>query len=132
MAIAYLTVADIISLHEFIMQKTGFAPEPLRNEGRLESAAMRPQMAAYYEGADLIRQAAILAVGISQAQAFVDGNKRTALIAFDVFLQRNKYLITGDDDAVVDQLDHVAQEILDRDGAIDRFEAWLRTHIQPA
>lgn len=93
---------------------------------------MRPQMMAYYEGADLVRQAAVLAMGISQAQAFVDGNKRTALIAFDVFLQRNAYLFTGDDDAVVDQLDHVAQEIRDRDGAIDRFEAWLRSPIQPA
>ncbi len=131
MATIYLNVADIISLHEFIMRKTGFAPEPLRDEGGLESAAMRPQMAAYYEGADLVRQAAILAVGISQAQAFVDGNKRTALIAFDVFLQRNDHLFTGDDDAVVDQMDYFAQAILDRDGAIARFEAWLRVHTQP-
>ncbi len=36
---------------------------------------MRPRMAAYYSEADIIYQAALLAVGISQAQAFLDGNK---------------------------------------------------------
>ena len=46
-------------------------------------------MAAYYEGADIVRQAALLGVGISQAQAFLDGNKRTAYLALNTFLRMN-------------------------------------------
>jgi len=127
---AYLTSIDILGLHEFIMAKTGYLPAPLRDEEGLESATMRAQTAAYYEDADLIRQAAILAVGISQAQAFVDGNKRTALIAMDTFLEENGTLFIGDDLMVMDHLVQIAEEIDDRDGATDRFEAWLRTNVR--
>ncbi|MHB8646085.1 MAG: type II toxin-antitoxin system death-on-curing family toxin [Thermomicrobiales bacterium] len=127
---AYLTVADILGLHEFIMAKTGYLAAPLRDEEGLESAAMRAQTAAYYEDADLIRQAAILAVGISQAQAFVDGNKRTALIALDVFLRENGTVFTGDDLMVTEHLIQIAEEIEDRDGATARFEAWLRKNVR--
>ncbi len=128
--LAYLTVADIIGLHAFIMQKTGYDAAPLRDEDGLDSATMRAQMVAYYEGADLIRQAAILAGGISQAQAFVDGNKRTALIAMDVFLRENGTVFTGDDLIVTEYLIHVAEEVDHRDEATDRFEAWLRNNVR--
>src|ERR1044072_1297614 len=87
----YLSLGEVIGLHEAVMRRMGSSPAPFRagGEGLLESAVMRPQMAAYYEGADLIRQAALLAVGISQAQAFLDGNKRTAFAATDAFLRVN-------------------------------------------
>src|SRR5215207_745503 len=87
--VRHLSVANVIGLHAFIMEQLGFAPTPLRDEGALESAVMRPRMAHYYEDADVVRQAALLAIGISQAQAFIDGNKRTALIATEVFLDQN-------------------------------------------
>ena len=70
----YLTALDGEALHVFIMEKTSDAPSLLRDRPLLESAVMRPQMAAYYADADLVEQCALLAVGISQAQAFVDGN----------------------------------------------------------
>jgi prophage maintenance system killer protein len=70
----YPTLAEVIAIHEKVMRGLGEAPRPLRNEGLLESALTRPQMAAYYEEADIIRQATLLGTGISQAQAFLDGN----------------------------------------------------------
>jgi death on curing protein len=63
------------------------------NEGKLASATERPQTYAYYQGADLALQAVMLAHGISESQAFIDGNKRTALVAMDAFLEANGYLI---------------------------------------
>ncbi len=63
------------------------------NEGKLSSAVDRPRTHAYYSGADLAQQAVMLAHGISEAQAFIDGNKRTALIAIDAFLEANGFLI---------------------------------------
>ena len=74
MAVRYLSVADVMALHNAMMEGMGRHPAPLRYAGLLESAVLRPQMAAYYEEADLVRQAALLAVGIAQNQPYVDGN----------------------------------------------------------
>src|SRR5919204_6511794 len=76
----YLTVMDAIGLHARMMMAMGTAPATLRDEGALESALMRPQMAAHYESADLATQAALLIIGIALAHPFVDGNKRTAFL----------------------------------------------------
>jgi len=81
----YLTVLDVIAMHDELIERTGGAVG-LRDEGALDSAIMRPQMAAYYEEADLVTQAVLLMSGIALAHAFVDGNKRTAL-ASGLFLQ---------------------------------------------
>lgn len=126
--VRWLDVAEVVALHESIMRHMGWAPAPLRDEGALESAIMRPRMAAHYEEADLIRQAALLAIGISQAQAFVDGNKRTADAALELFLHINGVELTVDPLAVARELERVA-EAEDRAGAAEAFEAWLRQAI---
>jgi death-on-curing protein len=82
-------------------------------------------MAAYYEGADLIKQAALLAIGIAQAQAFLDGNKRTGFAALKVFLEWNVVPLIIDPLSVARQLERVA-EGEDRRAAEEAFEMWLR------
>lgn len=52
---------------------------------------MRPLHAAYYEGADLVIQAALYMVGIAQNHAFFDGNKRTGYLSGMTFLRLNGY-----------------------------------------
>jgi death-on-curing protein len=121
----YPSLAEIIALHDEILSRLGANPQPLRDEGLLESALMRPRMAAWYEGADIIRQAALLAVGISQAQAFVDGNKRTAFATLDAFLWVNGWEYVADPMELARQLEHVATP------ATDAFEAWLRDNVRP-
>ncbi|MBI3980116.1 MAG: type II toxin-antitoxin system death-on-curing family toxin [Chloroflexi bacterium] len=127
--IRYLALADVVALHQIVMERTGFAPAPLRDEGLLESAILRPQMAAHYEEADLVRQCALLAVGIAQAQAFLDGNKRTAYAAADVFLRLNGWAFSGDPVELGEQLEAVATRTDSLDAATDRFEQWLRKQI---
>lgn len=129
--IRYLSLADVLALHQAMMEKFGTGPAPLREEGLLESAIMRPRMAAYYEEVDIIRQAALLAVGVSQAQAFLDGNKRTAFAACDVFLRLNGITIVGDPIDVALQLEAVAERTGNLEAATDRFESWLRVHVRP-
>lgn len=70
----YLSLEDLIAIHRDTMQRLGSSPSPLRHQGLLESAISRPRMAAHDENADHVRQAALLAVAVSQAQAFLDGN----------------------------------------------------------
>jgi death on curing protein len=129
--IYYLTLADVLALYEAVMEKFGRGPEPLRSEGLLESAVMRSRMAAYYAQADLIRQCALLIVGISQAQAFADGNKRIAFAAGDVFLRINGFAFSGDPIELALQLEAVAERRGDLEEATDQFEHWLRDHVSP-
>jgi prophage maintenance system killer protein len=87
----------------------------------------------FMEGADayLIRQETLLAVGISQNQPFVDGNKRTAIVVADVFLRINGHVYAGEPIELAKQLEAVAERSDSLDAATDRFENWLRKNTQP-
>jgi death-on-curing protein len=128
----HLSLGEVIGLHELVMERMGVRPAPFRagGEGLLESAVMRPQMAEHYEDADLIRQGAVLAVGISQAQAFLDGNKRTAFMAVDTFLRLNGYISPADSLEYARQLEAVAERDDSVEAATDRFESWLRANTR--
>ena len=128
-ATRYLSFADVVALHQAVMERTGHQPAPIRDDGLLDSALQRPTMAAFYEDADLIRQATLLAVGIAQAQAFLDGNKRTAFAALDVFLRINGTSFDGDPLELAQQLEQLATRADSLDAATGRFEQWLREHI---
>ena len=125
----YLSLADVIALHAAVMERTGYVAAPLRSEALLDSAIQRPRTAAYYEGADLVRQAALLAVGVAQAQAFLDGNKRTAYAALDVFLRLNGVTFSGAPVELAQQLEDVATRTDSLDAATRRFEDWLRERV---
>jgi death-on-curing protein len=127
----YPTLAEVIAIHEKVMRGLGEAPRPLRDEGLLESALTRPQMAAYYEEADVVRQATLLGTGISQAQAFLDGNKRTAFQTLDAFLWVNGWEYVGDPLELARQFERFAERSNEPDEAVDVFEAWLRQYVQP-
>ena len=129
----YLSLGDVQALHRQMMERLGWEPASLRagGEGLLESAVLRPQFAAHYESADLIRQAALLAVGISQAQAFLDGNKRTAFHAAATFLLVNGVDVTRLDPLeMARQLDAVAERGDSLERATVRFESWLRAGLE--
>ena len=128
MAVRYLSLSDVMALHDATMRGMGQSPAPLRDEGLLESAVLRPQMAAHYEDADLIRQTALLAVGIAQNRPYSDGNKRTAYMAALVFPRINGHPFTGDYLAMARQLEAVATRTDTLDAATQRFEDWLRRH----
>ena len=132
MITVYLSLPDVVALHALVMERTGATPMPLRDAGQLESALLRPQVAAHYRNADLIRQAAALAVGISQAQAFLEGNKRTAFAVCDVSLRLNGLRFQGDPIELARRLEAVAVRTGDLEAATADFETWLRQHTQPA
>jgi death on curing protein len=94
----YLTLEDALELFAAIVSGTPTqANDQLRNRGGLQSALERPSAYAHYEGADLAMQAAVLAHGIAEAQTFVDGNKRLALVAMLTFLEVNGFRVETPD-----------------------------------
>jgi death on curing protein len=127
----YPTLAEVTAIHERVLRGLGEVPRPLRDEGLLESALTRPQMAAFYERADVVRQATLLGTGISQAQAFLDGNKRTAFQTLDAFLWVNGWEYVGEPLALAQKLEQRAEHSREPDRAIDAFGAWLRERVQP-
>ena len=85
MAHDYLTVADVLGMHAVLMQRYGGA-SGVRDPGALEAALFRPQT-GYYE--DIVAEAASLMESLAINHPFVDGNKRIAFAAADVFLRIN-------------------------------------------
>jgi death-on-curing protein len=81
----YLTVADVLGMHTVLMQRYGGAPG-VRDPGALEAALFRPQT-GYYD--DIVAEAAALLESLAINHPFVDGNKRIAFAAADVFLRIN-------------------------------------------
>lgn len=130
--VRYLSLADVQALHIAVLERMGSNPSPFRagGEGLLESAVMRPRMAAYYAGADLLRRAALLAVGISESPAYLDGNKRTAFAALRHFLRLNGLTFASCSLDVARQLERVAERTDGLDAATTRFEEWLRAHVR--
>lgn len=125
----YLQIAEVIEIHIQFLGRTGVQSQGIRDPDLLESAIARPQMAAYYESADIIRQATLLAVGISQTQPFVDGNKRTAFAVSQTFLRMNGVKTIGDGLDFAKQLEAVAERTGSLSDATDEFENWLRKHV---
>ncbi|HEX6818236.1 MAG TPA: type II toxin-antitoxin system death-on-curing family toxin [Ktedonobacterales bacterium] len=87
--LVYLTVGEVIEFNREILRRAGQSPSVVRDLGLLQSALQRPQNAAYYEGADVITQAALYMVGVALNHPFVDGNKRTGYVAGMTFLLVN-------------------------------------------
>ena len=70
----------------------------MRDEGMLDSALGRPQNKLAYGKPDIFELAAAYAYGIARNHPFVDGNKRTALVASFTFLYVNGYAMTSTQD----------------------------------
>jgi len=73
----------------------------VRDDGLLEGALGRPLNLASYGQPDLAELAAMYAIGIARNHPFVDGNKRTAAVAMELFLDLNGYELTATDEALV-------------------------------
>jgi death-on-curing protein len=125
----HLSLADVLAIHNFVMRELGLSAAPLRDEGALESAVVRPRMAEHYEEADLVRQCALLCIGIAQAQAFVDGNKRTAFATMRALTGANGLMIAAVPMDFARELEAVAERTGSLAEATDGFEAWLRERI---
>jgi death-on-curing protein len=103
------------------------ANHDLLNRPQLESALARPQNAALYEEADIVRQAATLFWGVASCQAFKDGNKRTAVVLLRAFLNLNGYDLTLSDDERFELTVAVAAT----HASLDDVELQLRPSVVP-
>lgn len=126
MATEYLDLDDALDAHaEALEISVEEAKAALLNAAQLESALARPQNAAAYEAADIVRQAATLFWGVASTQAFSDGNKRTAVVLLRAFLNLNGYEITLSDDERFE----ITLAVAATGASLDFVEARLRVAV---
>ena len=115
----------IAAHHEQLAEHGGAAG--IRDAGLLDSALARPENLAAYGDPDAASLAAAYGFGIVRNHPFVDGNKRAALIATELFLALNGFdLVVDDAECVLVVLSLAAGELKE-----EEFAAWLRGHLEP-
>jgi death on curing protein len=120
----YLTVAEVYRMQHLLIEMFG-GLHGVRDKGAVEAAVFRPQT-GYYNS--IAEEAAALMDSLGNNHAFLDGNKRIAFTATDVFLRRNGFYIE------VEGVDGNAFI----NGSMERHEFrfaqildWIRQHIKP-
>lgn len=125
--VSYVSYPEAVFLHMDQMRLAGESRYGVFVRSLIESALARPQQAAIYENADLIRQAASLYLGLIKNHPWEGGNKRTASAIVDEFLYRN-----GQE--IVASLEEVIQLVLDIEAdrfGVNEIEEWLRQRAIP-
>jgi death-on-curing protein len=117
-----------LAIHDRQLSEHGGIPG-VRDESLLDSALARPQqLNAYGEPApDLADLAASLAFGVARNHPFLDGNKRTAAVACEVFIVLNGAKLEASDLALYPVYLALAEGSLSEAD----FAIWLRQHIRP-
>lgn len=115
----------LLAVHDEQLAEHGGAAG-VRDPGLFESALARPQQLACYGEPDVYALAAAYGCGLARNHPFIDGNKRTAFVAVELFLLLNGVaLVAGDADCVLTML-AVAEGSLEEPA----FADWLRRHGQ--
>lgn len=116
----------LLAAHDEQLAEHGGA-SGIRDPGMFESALARPQNLAVYGEPDVAALAAAYAFGIAKNHAFVDGNKRTALVALESFLVLNGFELPVDDGQAVMVILSVASGAFSE----DELAGWIRKNVQP-
>ena len=120
----FIAIEKGLEMHRGVIETFG-GSHGVRDRGSLESAMLRPPI-GYYDG--LIEEAAALMESLSQNHPFIDGNKRVAFYATDVFLRLNGYYIDCDNEAA-----HVFFMELYATSSfrLVNLVPWLTDHLKP-
>ena len=119
----FLSRRVVEAIHIEQLQRHGGA-QGLRDENALESALARAQNKQVYGQPDHAEIAAAYVFGIGRNHAFIDGNKRTAIVTAVTFLLANGYALTADDRLLYSFTMSIASGEIDEAGAT----AFFRDH----
>lgn len=125
--VAFLTVEDVLEVHRRVIEEFG-GDHGLRDRGLLESAIAMPR--ATFGGKDLhpdlAEKAAAYFFHLCGNHPFVDGNKRVAVAAAELFLLINRHELVVEDHSVEDLTMGTA------DGRVSKAQVveFFRAHVQ--
>jgi death-on-curing protein len=121
----YLTLGEVLALHRRIVAESGGRPG-VRDLGAIASAVAQPKVTV--GGADayptLNEKAAALGYSLIRNHGFLDGNKRIAHAAMEVFLVMNEFEIS----APVDEQESFMMGLAAGDVSREALVDWLRSN----
>ena len=121
-SVVFLSRDEALEIHRVLLERFG-GPAGVRDIGLLESALYRPRTGHY---ADLAGMAAALFESLIMNHPFVDGNKRVAFFATDVFLRMNGYRLKVD----ANKAHRFLIGLLENNSCnYDQLLPWIRTHV---
>ncbi len=128
MEIIWLDQDGILAIHESQIGEHG-GIHGIRSPELLDSALARPQnIAAYAEGeVSVCELAAAYAYGLAKNHPFFDGNKRTAYVAAELFLELNGHGVLATDEQAIEAMLQLAGGEMSEDA----FAQWLRDNLGP-
>ena len=122
-SVDFLSLDEVIAIHERLIERFGGTPG-IRDHGLLESALFRPQT-GYYE--DMVAMTTALFESLLLNHPFVDGNKRVAFFATDVFLRLNGWRFSVSSEPAHAFLIGLLER---NEYSFDNLEPWIRESIK--
>lgn len=126
-SIKFIPKHIVLLFHQQLIEEYG-GHHGLRDEGLLDSALAQPQATMFGENLqlDIFEMAAAYAYHFYQNHAFIDGNKRIALVVLDTFLHLNGWEITAGERTIYSLMLELA------DGNIDKAQLaqWLKENCK--
>jgi len=120
----YLTVAEVYQMQHLLIERFG-GIQGVRDRNAVEAAVFRPQV-GYYNSIE--EEAAAFMESLGNNHGFVDGNKRIAFTATDVFLRRNGFCIDIDAPA---GYEFIAGSMERHEFRFPQILDWIRQHTKP-
>ncbi|MHB8170956.1 MAG: type II toxin-antitoxin system death-on-curing family toxin [Thermincolia bacterium] len=123
----YLSNEEILYLHHRLIKRTG-GTDGVRDLGLLQSAVARPFTA--FSGIEayqtIFDKAAVVTHSIIMNHPFIDGNKRTGIVAAGIFLRKNNYFLRTTQEEMVGFTFAIARGEIDWPVILK----WLKKHSE--
>jgi death-on-curing protein len=126
----FLTRAQVEALHDASLAMFG-GLAGIGDSGLIDSALASAQNAYFYGRGDVFDIAAAYAFHLAEAQAFMDGNKRTAVLAALSFLEGNGCYRTPDQNALYNAMIDIANKRLTKAGLAEIFRRQAQPQQKP-
>ena len=122
----FLTLEQILQLHALVSSHDGGSND-VRDVGRLDAAVCAQTQVVFSEELypDIFSKAAAVIRSVVADHPFVDGNKRTAILAGLTLLELNNYHF----DATLGELEDFAVRIATDRLSIAEITDWLRARV---
>jgi death on curing protein len=121
----FLTIAEVYQMQYQLIDMFG-GIHGVRDQAAVEAAVFRPQT-GYYNSVE--EEAAALMESLANNHGFLDGNKRIAFTAADVFLRRNGFYI---DVPGEEAYTFIAGSLERQSFRFPQILDWIRSHRKPA
>ena len=117
----YLTASEVVLVSQ---QEVG--PDLLADFGLLEAAVLRPQQSVFGADAypDIHTKAAAMMHSLIRNHAFIDGNKRTGVLATILFYNLNGFQVDAAQEDVIALALDIAEGQIDVEGIAGILKGW--------